>query len=310
MRELRGEPGVTAMIWDELCANEKQRLERRGVRARARERILINEDVCEGCGDCGVKSACVSLRPVATPLGRKTRLHEGSCSDDRACLDGDCPAFISVEAARREPTPFEARLAAPLPEPPALDWDGERLELLLVGIGSTGVVTIDALLVRAAEHDGLYAMHLDQTGLAQRGGKVVSHCVLSSRADLAAAPRVEPGRADVLLAFDPLGAGGPRGAARARPGAHARGGARALRADRRGRDAPGFAAARSRRACSSRCAARRARSRAAGGAPGRRRAGAVALRESGAARLRLAARARAAVGAVRSSARSPRTASR
>jgi indolepyruvate ferredoxin oxidoreductase len=205
MRELRDEPGVTALVWDELCANEKQRLERRGVRARPSERIAINEDVCEGCGDCGVKSSCVSLRPVETALGRKTRLHESSCSDDRGCLDGDCPAFISIETPRREPAKFEARLTSPLPDPPALDWDGERLELLLVGIGSTGVVTIDALLVRAAEHDGLFASHLDQTGLAQRGGKVVSHCVLSAEPIVGSA-RVEPGRANLLLAFDPLGA--------------------------------------------------------------------------------------------------------
>ncbi|HXX49634.1 MAG TPA: indolepyruvate ferredoxin oxidoreductase family protein [Myxococcota bacterium] len=205
MRALREDPGVTAMIWDELCANEKQRLERRGLRARPSERIAISEDVCEGCGDCGVKSTCVSLRPVETTLGRKTRLHESSCSDDRACLEGDCPAFIAVATPRREPPPFEARLQAPLPDPPRLDWDGGRLELLLVGIGSTGVVTIDALLVRAAEHDGLFAAHLDQTGLAQRGGKVVSHCVLSSE-PIEGSPRIEPGRADVLLAFDPLGA--------------------------------------------------------------------------------------------------------
>jgi len=204
MRELREEAGVTAMVWDELCANEKQRLERRGVLARPRASVVINEDVCEGCGDCGVKSACVSLRPVETALGRKTRIHAGSCSDDRACLDGDCPAFLSVEATPAAPLRFEAWLAGPLPDPPTPDWDGGRFELQLVGIGSTGVVTIDALLVRAAEHDGLYAMHLDQTGLAQRGGKVVSHCVLS-RAPLAGSPRIEPGRADALLAFDPLG---------------------------------------------------------------------------------------------------------
>ena len=204
MRRLRELPGATAMIWDELCANEKQRLERRGLRARPTERLVINEDVCEGCGDCGAKSACVSLRPVETALGRKTRLHESSCSDDRACLEGDCPAFVAVETPRRAIEPFEAHLRAPLPEPPPLDWDGGRLELLLVGIGSTGVVTIDALLVRAAEHDGLFAAHLDQTGLAQRGGKVMSHCVLSSE-PIQGGARVEPGRADVLLAFDPLG---------------------------------------------------------------------------------------------------------
>jgi indolepyruvate ferredoxin oxidoreductase len=205
MRRLREAPGVTAMVWDELCANEKQRLERRGLRAKPSERILIDEDVCEGCGDCGVKSTCVSLRPVETALGRKTRLHESSCSDDRACLEGDCPAFVAVATPRRVAPPFEDRLVGPLPDPPRLDWDGHRLELLLVGIGSTGVVTIDALLVRAAEHDGLFAAHLDQTGLAQRGGKVVSHCVLSSEPIVGGA-RVEPGRAHVLLAFDPLGA--------------------------------------------------------------------------------------------------------
>jgi len=204
MRELRDAPGVTAMIWDELCANEKQRLERRGVLARPRASIVINEDVCEGCGDCGIKSSCVSLRPVETALGRKTRVHAGSCSDDRACLDGDCPAFLSVEASPAEPVAFESLLSAELPERPTPDWDGGRYEIQLVGIGSTGVVTIDALLVRAAEHEGLYAMHLDQTGLAQRGGKVVSHCVLS-REPLVGSPRIEPGRADVLLAFDPLG---------------------------------------------------------------------------------------------------------
>ncbi len=205
MRELREQPGVTVMIWDELCANEKQRLERRGVLARSSERVVINEDVCEGCGDCGVKSSCVSLRPVATTLGRKTRVHAGSCSDDRACLDGDCPAFLTVEDSPAEPMAFESFVGSDLPEPPLPEWDGNRFELQLVGIGSTGVVTIDALLVRAAEHDGLFAMHLDQTGLAQRGGKVVSHCVLS-REPLVGSPRIEPGRADVLLAFDPLGA--------------------------------------------------------------------------------------------------------
>ncbi len=204
MRELREQSGVSVMIWDELCANEKQRLERRGVLARPSARVVINEDVCEGCGDCGVKSSCVSLRPVETALGRKTRVHAGSCSDDRACLDGDCPAFLSVEGATAAALPFESLLTGPLPEPPAPIWDGDRYELQLVGIGSTGVVTIDALLVRAAEHDGLYAMHLDQTGLAQRGGKVVSHCVLA-RTELTGSPRIEPGRADVLLAFDPLG---------------------------------------------------------------------------------------------------------
>ena len=203
MIAIRDEPGVTALVYDEICANHKQRLERRGVLPRPGEQVLIHEDVCEGCGDCGVRSTCASLRPVETTLGRKTRIHESSCSDDRSCLAGDCPAFVSVALPQQAapPEPFDAAL----PDPPALDWDGGRYDVLMVGIGSTGVVTVDALLVRAAELDGAYALHLDQTGLAQRGGKVVSHFAISS-APLRGSPRVGPGRADLLLAFDPLGA--------------------------------------------------------------------------------------------------------
>ncbi len=205
MRRLREEPGTTALVYDQLCANEKQRRERRGLRPRPQERVAIHADVCEGCGDCGAKSTCASLWPVATPLGRKTRVHEGSCSDDRACFAGDCPSFMTVRTGPARRTSVDALVPAALPAPPAPRWHGDRWSLYLVGIGSTGVVTVDALLVRAAEIDGLYARHLDQTGLAQRGGKVVSHCVLS-RAPFAGSPRVGSGEADAALAFDPLGA--------------------------------------------------------------------------------------------------------
>jgi indolepyruvate ferredoxin oxidoreductase len=226
LARLAHEPGVTAAVYDRLCANEKQRLERRGLRARPTERVLIHEDVCEGCGDCGRRSECASLSPVSTALGRKTRVHESSCSDDRSCLAGDCPSFLSVATARRAPPPLEQLLPAALPDPPAPRWDRERFEISMVGVGSTGVVTVDALVVRAAELDGLVALHLDQTGLAQRGGKVVSNCILA-RGALAGSPRVAWGGADVLLAFDPLGAADAAGLraldpARTRVVAHAR----------------------------------------------------------------------------------------
>ncbi len=210
MQRLREEQGVTALVYDQLCANEKQRQERRGLRPRPGQRIVINEDVCEGCGDCVTKSTCASLWPVATALGRKTRVHAGSCSDDRACLAGDCPAFVSVRSGPRRRPPAGAWPDDELPAPPAPVWRGERYEIALVGIGSTGVVTVDALLVRAAEIESLHALHLDQTGLAQRGGKVVSHCVLG-RAPLAGSPRAGAGNADAVLAFDPLGAADEQG---------------------------------------------------------------------------------------------------
>ncbi len=203
MRDIRNHPGVTALVYDEMCALAEQRLERQGLVAARDSQLWINEDVCEGCGDCGVRSSCASLRPVATSLGRKTRIHRSSCSDDRTCLDGDCPAFVSLEGPEPEPIRI-AELERTLPEPAIVDWC-DRYEIFLVGIGSTGVVTVDALLVRAAEIDGLYARHLDQTGLAQRGGKVVSHCIVTRDARTGS-PRVGWGRADLLLAFDPLGA--------------------------------------------------------------------------------------------------------
>jgi indolepyruvate ferredoxin oxidoreductase len=204
MREIRAQPGVTALVYDAVCANHKQRLERRGLLAPPASEVVIHQDVCEGCGDCGVRSSCVSLRPVATALGRKTRIHATSCSDDRACLDGDCPAFLSVESPRAPAPPLDRWLERPLPAPEPPSWRG-RYEIFLVGIGSTGVVTVDALLVRAAELDGLYALHMDQAGLAQRGGKVVCHCVVS-REPVDGGAHVGWGRADAVLAFDPLGA--------------------------------------------------------------------------------------------------------
>jgi indolepyruvate ferredoxin oxidoreductase len=207
MRELRDEPGVTALIYDQVCSNQKAKLERRGLRARAGEQLMIQRDVCEGCGDCARRSDCGSLWPAASALGRKTQIHRLSCTDDRSCIDGDCPAFIGATLA---PVALERPLWDPpsLPDSEIARIDDERFEILLVGVGSMGVVTLNALLVRAAEREGLEALHLDQTGLAQRGGRVVSHCVLARRT-LAGSSRAGWGRADLCFALDPLGAEEP-----------------------------------------------------------------------------------------------------
>jgi indolepyruvate ferredoxin oxidoreductase len=205
MQRLATEPGVTALVYDELCANEKQRLEKRGELPRPTRRPVINEDVCEGCGDCGARSACLSVRPVQTELGPKRRIHLTSCTDDLTCLEGDCPSFLSIgnppppEADRQRWIPHR------LPAPPPHRWGEDPYRLFLVGVGSTGVVTANAILMRAAELEGHHAHHLDQMGLAQRGGRVLSQCTLG-RGSLTGSPRVGWGLADTLLAFDPLGA--------------------------------------------------------------------------------------------------------
>ncbi|MCG8591530.1 MAG: indolepyruvate ferredoxin oxidoreductase family protein [Proteobacteria bacterium] len=205
LRGLAGDPGVTAFVYDVPCANEKQRQQRRGLVPAPTRHVWIHEDVCEGCGDCGQKSECLSVRPVDTALGRKTQIHQATCSQDATCLAGDCPAFLTVEgppAFRREALP--EGLACP-EEEPQRPRVGSSFSVLMVGIGSTGVVTIDAILVAAARREGLYATHLDQTGLSQRGGRVASHLRLS-REPLDTGPKVPWGGCDTFLAFDPLGA--------------------------------------------------------------------------------------------------------
>ncbi|MBI4081603.1 MAG: indolepyruvate ferredoxin oxidoreductase family protein [Candidatus Lambdaproteobacteria bacterium] len=205
--ELARVRGVTVVVFDQQCAAEKRRMRRRGLQATPRRRVVINEAVCEGCGDCGVKSNCLSVVPVETEYGRKTRIHQATCNFDYSCLAGNCPAFMTVElgaGARPAPRPG---LATPLrvlpPEPPARPSCAEPYGVVLVGIGGTGVVTVDALLVTAAQLEGKYALHLDQTGLAQKGGAVVSNFIVSE-SPLARPNRIAMGEADLVLAFDLL----------------------------------------------------------------------------------------------------------
>ena len=206
-RELATIPGVTVLIHDQACAAELRRARKRGKAPEPPKQVRINERVCEGCGDCGKKSGCLSVEPVETEFGRKTRIHQASCNKDYSCLEGDCPSFMTIvppaEAAPRSP----GRPQVVLPEPvPCVS--GDDLRLRLVGIGGTGVVTINQVLGMASLLDGLHASGLDQTGLSQKAGPVVSDLHLTATA---AEGSVTPSSAtvDVLLAFDVLGAVAP-----------------------------------------------------------------------------------------------------
>ena len=208
LREMEQIRGVTVIIYDQQCAAEKRRLRTRGKLAEPRERLLIHQEVCEGCGDCVEKSSCVSLLPVETEYGRKMRIHQSSCNVDNSCLLGDCPSFLTVKlkpgtGLRRRELPQLPELE--IPEPAYRTAAGDGYTMVAPGIGGTGVVTINALVATAAWLDGLCVITLDQTGLAQKGGAVVSSIILSEeRRELAA--KVGYGNADLLLGFDLLGA--------------------------------------------------------------------------------------------------------
>ncbi len=208
-RRLRGIEGVTAIVYDQTCAAEKRRRRKRGQFPDPDERVIINELVCEGCGDCGVQSNCVAIQPVETEYGRKRRIDQSACNKDFSCIEGFCPSFVSVEGAKlRRATAGAREVPFPvLPEPvlPALEG---AYGIVVTGIGGTGVVTIAALLGMAAHLEGKGFVALDMIGLAQKGGAVVSHLKIAPTPEAVGAPRVATGGARLLLACDPLVAAG------------------------------------------------------------------------------------------------------
>ncbi|MFI1379632.1 indolepyruvate ferredoxin oxidoreductase family protein [Embleya sp. NPDC020886] len=207
-RELAEIPGVTVLIHDQLCAIEKRRKRKRGELPDPAERVLVNERICEGCGDCGDVSGCLSVEPVDTEFGRKTRIHQSSCTKDFSCLRGDCPSFLTVTPGRNAGTaPAEPRPTRPddadLPLPrfrlPAAD-----VRVRMVGIGGTGVVTVAQVLGAAAILDGLHTGGLDQTGLSQKAGPVVSDLRIAA-GPVTESATVSIGAVDLLLGLDLLG---------------------------------------------------------------------------------------------------------
>ncbi|HEV2812280.1 MAG TPA: DUF6537 domain-containing protein, partial [Solirubrobacteraceae bacterium] len=205
--ELAAVEGVTVLIHDQGCAAEKRRLRKRGKIADPVQRIHINERVCEGCGDCGAKSSCLSVLPVETEFGRKTQIHQASCNKDYSCVKGDCPSFLTVipgeKAKKVAPEP-----PAELPEP-ALRVSHSDFLVRMAGVGGTGVVTVSQILQMSALLDGKHAFGLDQTGLAQKGGPVTSD-VRISRDRIEGSNKAGAGAADVILGFDVLGAANPK----------------------------------------------------------------------------------------------------
>lgn len=204
-------PGVTVLLHDQECATEKRRKRRRGTLIEPDTRIFINERVCEGCGDCGRKSNCLSVQPVPTEFGRKTRIHQASCNVDYSCLSGDCPAFMSVtlppggKPGRGRTAP--ALPADDLPVPASMVTSGD-FGVRITGIGGTGVVTVSQMLATAGLIAGLTARSLDQTGLAQKGGAVVSD-VRFSRSGDGTSNKLAAGECDLYLGCDILVAADP-----------------------------------------------------------------------------------------------------
>ncbi|WP_291297565.1 indolepyruvate ferredoxin oxidoreductase family protein [Elioraea sp.] len=205
-RSFREHDGVSAIIYDQICATEKRRKRKRGAMATPVTTVLINPRVCENCGDCTVQSNCVAIEPVETPFGRKRRVSPSACNTDLSCLKGFCPSFVTVEGARRHvPAPHLAELEAsladrvPAPHVPALDrpW-----RALFAGVGGGGIVTTGAVVAMAAHIEGRSVRTLDFTGLAQKNGAVVAHVQIAPDDTMLDVARVPVGRADLLLAGD------------------------------------------------------------------------------------------------------------
>ncbi len=202
---LRAVPGVTVLIHDQYCAAELRRSRKRNRLDTPPKRIVINHRICEGCGDCGDVSNCLSVQPVHTPLGRKTSIDQASCNLDYSCVKGDCPAFMVVEV----PLTPEATSARPthpsatIPDPICRFDTAETVRIRMAGIGGTGVVTVAQILATAAMLDGWEVRGLDQTGLSQKAGPVVSDVILT-RISSGCSNVIGTGQADLIIGFDAL----------------------------------------------------------------------------------------------------------
>ncbi len=209
--EARNTEGCTVIIYDQTCAAEKRRRRKRGKYPDPDKRIFINDLVCEGCGDCSEKSNCVSVEPLETEFGRKRTINQSTCNKDYSCVKGFCPSFVSVLGGKvRKPKAigFDAELEN-LPEP-AISEMSHAYNILVTGVGGTGVLTIGALLGMASHVEGKACSILDMTGLAQKGGAVLSHVRLGPDMDELRTPHILTGGADLLLACDLVVAASPQ----------------------------------------------------------------------------------------------------
>ena len=208
-RALREVPGVSAIIYDQDCAAEKRRLRKRGDYPDPARRIVINAAVCEGCGDCSEQSNCLSVEPLETDYGRKRQINQSSCNKDYSCVKGFCPSFVSVIGGRlRPPEASQAQSKAAqtdptrdLPQPPVPRID-KPFGVLVTGIGGTGVVTIGQILAMASHVEGKGCSVLDMSGLAQKGGPVMSHVRIANHPDELHSTRISTGAADLVVGCD------------------------------------------------------------------------------------------------------------
>jgi indolepyruvate ferredoxin oxidoreductase len=217
-RVLRDTPGVTALVYDQTCAAEKRRRRKRGKFPDPAKRVVINDRVCEGCGDCGTKSNCLSIVPVETEFGRKRAIDQSTCNKDYSCLKGFCPSFVTVEGGtlrKRKPVAHGTLAALPEPALPSLErpWG-----ILVTGVGGTGVVTIGALLGVAAHIEGKAVTVLDMAGLAQKGGSVYSHVRFGAQPEDIHAVRIAAGEANAVIGCDMIVAASDEAIAKMRSG--------------------------------------------------------------------------------------------
>ncbi|OOG54792.1 indolepyruvate ferredoxin oxidoreductase family protein [Polaromonas sp. C04] len=224
-REFREIKGTTVIIYDQTCATEKRRRRKRGTLVDPAKRVVINELVCEGCGDCGEQSNCLSVEPLETEFGRKRQINQSSCNKDYSCVKGFCPSFVTVEGGQlrkkakdKAASPFELGV---LPEPvipEARDVPGGVWGIVVAGVGGTGVITIGQLLGVAAHLEGKGIVTQDAGGLAQKGGATWSHVLIANRQDDIRTTRVSMAAADLIIGCDPIVAAGKETMLRMREG--------------------------------------------------------------------------------------------
>lgn len=203
-RELREFSGVSVLVYDQACATEMRRQRKSNPALDIQKRTIINQDVCEGCGDCGVKSNCMSVEPLETELGRKRKINQSSCNKDFACVEGFCPSFVTVHGGKlkkpaRGGSDSQQWGTLPLPVLPAI---GRGYNVVLAGIGGTGIVTVGAVLGQAAHLDGIGSSVLDLTGMAQKYGAVMSHLRFMPGGVSPTSSRLGLGEADLVIGCD------------------------------------------------------------------------------------------------------------
>ncbi len=216
-KKFREIKGVSVILYVQTCAAEKRRRRKRGQFPDPDRRVFINTDVCEGCGDCGVQSNCVSLVPVETELGRKRAIDQSSCNKDFSCLKGFCPSFVTVEGAKSKKAATATVSLPDLPLPALQEIEG-TWNVVVTGVGGTGVVTVGAIMAQAAQIDGKGAGLMEMAGLAQKGGAVHIHCRLANRPEDISAIRVAVGEADVVIGGDLVVTAGAKTLGLMRPG--------------------------------------------------------------------------------------------